>query len=372
MTKRTLVILGGLALIAVILAVAATRGQPRVEASDQAGQVLFPALVNDIEKLKTVVIKHAGETMTIDWDGKLFRFRERGGYPVDVEKVQALAVRLARLSKLESKTKQPDRYDRLDLGDPMTKGGQSSQVTMLDAGGKALADVIVGKRKFTLGGREGGTYVRFPNDPQTWLALGDLMVGPAPHDWLMRDIADIKQADIKRVTVTHAGGEKIVVTKAANGFVLDNMPRGLEMVSPSTAEDFAKVLEGLQLDDVAQVAKIAFTKDKTTTAVFEGNDGFQVALDLFDDGGKFWIRLKGAPAADKPDSAKAIAELNARTEGWAYQVPNFAIAVLTRAMSDLTKKPDPKGAAAAAQMPQGQMGMPQGLPPGFMTAPPRP
>jgi hypothetical protein len=341
MTKRTLVILGGLALIAVILAVAATRGQPRVEASYQAGQVLFPALVNDIEKLKTVVIKHAGETMTIDWDGKLFRFRERGGYPVDVEKVQALAVRLARLSKLESKTKQPDRYDRLDLGDPMTKGGQSSQVTMLDAGGKALADVIVGKRKFT-------------------------------HDWLMRDIADIKQADIKRVTVTHAGGEKIVVTKAANGFVLDNMPRGLEMVSPSTAEDFAKVLEGLQLDDVAQVAKIAFTKDKTTTAVFEGNDGFQVALDLFDDGGKFWIRLKGAPAADKPDSAKAIAELNARTEGWAYQVPNFAIAVLTRAMSDLTKKPDPKGAAAAAQMPQGQMGMPQGLPPGFMTAPPRP
>ena len=370
MTKRTLAILGGLTLIAVILAVVATRGQPRVEASDQSGQILFPALVNDIEHLKSVVIKHAGETMTIDWDGKVFRFRERGGYPVDAEKVQALAVRLARLSKMESKTSQPDRYDRLDLGDPMAKGGQSTQVTLLDTNGKALADVIVGKRKFTLGGREGGTYIRFPKDPQTWLALGDLMVGPAPHDWLKRDIADIKQADIKRVTVTHANGEKVVVTKGAGGFVIDNMPRGMEMVTASTAEDFAKVLESLQLDDVAPVATIPFTKDKTTTAVFEGDGGSQVNLDLYDDGGKFWIRLKGTPAADKPESAKLIGEMNARTEGWAYQVPNFAIAVLTKAMGDLTKKPDPKGAASASPMtPQG---MPQGLPPGFMAPPPRP
>ncbi len=369
MTKRTLVLLGGLALIAVILAVVATRGQPRIEASDQSGQVLFPALVNDIEHLKSMVIKHAGETMTIDWDGKIFRFRERGGYPVDAEKVQALAVRLARLSKMESKTSQSDRYDRLDLGDPMAKGGQSTQVTLLDASGKALADVIVGKRKFTLGGREGGTYVRFPKDPQTWLALGDLMVGPAPHDWLKRDIADIKQTDIKRVTVTHANGEKIVAVKAANGtFTLENMPRGMELSTPSTAEDFAKALEALQLDDVAQVSTIPFTKDKTTTAVFEGTDGFQVNLDLFDDGGKFWIRLKGTAPADKADWVKTIGELNARTEGWAYQVPNYAIAVLTKAMGDLTKKPDPKGAAAGSQMPQGT---PQGLPPGFM-APPRP
>ena len=66
MTKKTFLILGALALIAVILAVAATRGQPRVEATDQAGQVLFPRLVNDIDKLKSLVIKHGGETMTIE------------------------------------------------------------------------------------------------------------------------------------------------------------------------------------------------------------------------------------------------------------------------------------------------------------------
>ncbi|MBX7201207.1 MAG: DUF4340 domain-containing protein [Rhodospirillaceae bacterium] len=377
MTNKTLGILGALALLAVILAVVATRGQPRLEAADQAGQVLFPKLVNDIDKLRSLVIKHGGETMTIDWDdkAKIFRMRERGGYPVDVEKVQAVAVRLARLTKLEAKTKMADRYDRLDLGDPNVKGGQATELTLLDAGGKAFADLIVGKRKFTLGGREGGTYVRFPNDPQTWLALGELTVGSAAHDWLKPEIADIKDTAIKRVTVTHANGEKIVVAKGPNGFILENMPKGMEMVTPSTAEDYAKLLDTLKLDDVAEASKVTFPKDKTTTAVFEGVDGFQITLDNFDADGKYWVRLKTTPpatkdgAADKPEAAKQIADLAARTDGWVYQVPQYAIVALTKSMSDITKKPDPKAAQQSA--PQG---MPGGMPAGLQGfgAPPRP
>ena len=368
MTKKTLAILGALTVIAIVLAVVATRGQPRIEATDQAGQVLFPRMVNDIDKLKSVVIKHGGETLTIDWDGKVFRMRERGGYLVDAEKVQALAVRLARLSKLEIKTAQADRYDRLDLGDPATKGGQATQLTLLDVGGKSIADVIVGKRKFTLGGREGGTYVRLPGDPQTWLALGELMVGTAAHDWLKGEIADIPGAAVKRVTVTHANGEKIVASGGQGGaFTLENMPRGMEMVTPSTADDFRKLLEALKLDDVAPAATVTFPKDRTTTALFEGLDGFQITLETFDDNGKYWIRLKGTPpGADRTDAVKMIADLNARTEGWAFQVPQYAIVPLTKSMSDLAKKPDPK--SAQQTMPQV---MPAGLPPGFM-APPRP
>ena len=370
MTKKTLIILGALTVIAVALAVVATRSQPRVEATDQAGQVLFPKLVNDIDKMKSVVIKHGGDTMTIDWDGKAFRMRERGGYLVDAEKVQAVVVHLARLSKLESKTKQADRYDRLDLGDPAAKGGQSTELTLLDAAGKPIADVIVGKRKFTLGGREGGTYVRFPNDPQTWLALGELMVGTAAHDWLKPEIADIKAMAIKRVTVSRPNGEKIIAAAGQGGtFTLENMPKGMEMVTPSTAEDFAKLLDSLKLDDVAQAASVTFPKDKTTTAVFEGMDGFQVTLETFDDNGKYWIRLKGTPpAADKAEMVKTIADLNAHTEGWAFQVPQYAIVPLSKSMSDLAKKPDPKGAQQSAPqgMPPGMMGMPGGMPPGFM------
>lgn len=368
MNNKTLGILGALALIAVVLAVAATRGQPRLESADQAGQVLFPRLVNDIGTLRSVAIKHGGETMTIDWDdkAKVFRMRERGGYLVDVEKVQTLAVRLARLTKLESKTKMADRYERLDLGDPNVKGGQATQLTLLDGGGKSIADLIVGKRKFTLGGREGGTYVRFPGDPQTWLALGELTVGSAAHDWLKGEIADIKDSAIKRVTVTHANGEKIIAAKGASGFVIENMPKGMEMVTASTAEDYAKLLDTLKLDDVAEASKVSFPKDRTTTAVFEGVDGFQVTLDMFEDNGKYWLRLKTtAPPADKADAAKQISDLAARTDGWAYQVPQYAIVALTKSMSDITKKPDPK--APQQSTPQG---MPGGMPAGLMGAPP--
>jgi hypothetical protein len=337
--------------------------------------VLFPKLVNDIDKMKAVQIKHGGETMTIDWDGKVFRMRERNGYLVDTDKVQSLVVRLARLTKLESKTKMPDRYDRLDLGDTAAKGGQATELTLLDGANKPIADLIVGKRKFTLGGREGGTYVRFPNDPQTWLALGELQVGTAAHDWLKPEIADIKDSAIKRVTVTHGNGEKIIAAKGANGFTLENMPKGMEMVTPSSAEDYAKLLDTLKLDDVAEASKVAFPKDKTTTAVFEGVDGFQITMDMTEDNGKYWIRLKAAPpagkdGADKAEAAKAVADLAAHTGGWVYQVPQYAIVALTKSMSDITKKPDPKAAAQSAPMAAPPPGMPAGLQ-GF-GAPPHP
>lgn len=370
MTKKTLGILGAIALVAIILAVVATRSQPRLESGDQVGQVLFPKLVNDIDKMKAVQIKHGGETMTIDWDGKVFRMRERNGYLVDTDKVQSLVVRLARLTKLESKTKMPDRYDRLDLGDPAAKGGQATELTLLDGASKPIADLIVGKRKFTLGGREGGTYVRFPGDPQTWLALGELQVGTAAHDWLKPEIADIKDSAIKRVTVTHANGDKIIAVKGAGGFTLENMPKGMEMVTPSSAEDYAKLLDTLKLDDVAEASKVNFPKDKTTTAVFEGVDGFQITLDMVEDNGKYWIRLKATPPAGKEgaaaEAAKTVTDLTARTDGWAYQVPQYAIVALTKSMGDITKKPDPKAAAQAAP--------PQGMPAGLQGfgAPPHP
>ena len=74
---------------------------------------------------------------------------------------------------------------------------------------------------------------------------------------LKPEIADIKDSAIKRVTVTHANGEKIIVAKGANGFIVENMPKGLEMVTPSTAEDYAKLLDTLKLDDVAEGDAIA-------------------------------------------------------------------------------------------------------------------
>ena len=59
----------------------------------------------------------------------------------------------------------------------------------------------------------------------------------------------------------------------------------------------------------AEGAKVAFPKDRTTTAVFEGVDGFQVTLDMFDDNGKYWLRVSSPLKVLTP--AEAIAKMKA-------------------------------------------------------------
>ncbi len=357
MTKKTLGILAVATAVAVGLAGAAIMSRPKIEAPDETGQLVFPKLVSDIDRLKSIVIKHGDQTVSLDWDGKAFHLRERANYPADIEKVKAMVVRLARMTKLEAKTRDPSRYDRLDLGDPAKKDGQAKQVTLIDAGGKEIANAVIGKRKFTLGGNEGGTYVRVIGDPQSWLALGDVSVGDAPRDWLKRQIVDIKENNIKRVTVTRPNGEKIVVGKAKPGspsLTIENIPKGLVPVSEVAGDDYGRLLSDLNMDDIAPAAQVQFPKDKTTTAVIEGEDGFQVAMDMVEDKDKYWIRLKGTPAPDaKPDSevTKAIAGLNEKANDWVFEVPNYQVTALTKTMGDLAKKPDAKPTVPAAPPP---------------------
>lgn len=348
MTNKTLGILAVVTVIAIGLAAAAVMSRPKIEAPDEGGQLVFPKLVNDLDHLKSVVIKHGDQTVTLDWDGKVFHLRERANYPADSDKVKEMLVRLARMTKLEAKTRDPARYDRLDLGDPAKKDGQAKQVTLIDASGKDMVNAVIGKRKFTLGGNEGGTYIRIVGDPQTWLALGDVSVGDAPRDWLKRQIVDIKENTIKRVTVTRPNGEKIVVGRAKPGspsLEIENIPKGMVPVSEVAGDDYGRLLSDLNMDDIAPADKVQFPKDKTTSAVVEGEDGFQVALDMVQDNDKYWIRLKGTPSPDgKADSetAKAIAALNDKANGWVFEVPNYQVTALTKSMSDLTKKPDAK------------------------------
>jgi hypothetical protein len=361
MTKRSFAILCALAIVAVALAVVAIADRPRLEAGDSLGERVFPNLVKDAEALKTVAVRHGGETLSFDWDGKMWRVRERGNYPADPEKLTNLIVNLARMTKVEGKTKLPDRYARLEVEDPAAKDAKSREVALIDVNGKEIAGLIVGKRQAALGNKEGGTYVRMTNDPQVWLATGEITAPASAGDWLRKDLVDIKEPAIIGVTVTHPNGEKIVVERAPNGqnFIIENLPKGAQPASFYAADEYGRLLTAMIMEDVAPAASKTFPKDKTIAAVVEGGDGFDVEIEMAEIDGKAWVKIKGTPppaakegevkAVDlRTDWNKVIADLNTRTEGWAYQVPDFQVAALKRRMSDLLKKPESKSPAPAS------------------------
>ena len=333
--------------------------QPSLRSADATGEPLFPGLTNQLTALKSVAIKQADGDLTFDWNGKNWVVRERKNYPAEDGKVAEVVIGIARMVRLEAKTAMADKLDRLELNDPKAKDSRAKQVMLVDRDGKTLADVIVGKRKFSLG-KEGGTYVRLPSAPQSWLALGDINVGNKARDWLKCDIADLRDRDIKRVTVVYPDGERVIAGRQSPndpGFKIENLPSGRQPSSDYSADEFARMLQTFMLDDVAPVADIPFPKEKTTTADFDGFAGWRVTVQLTQKDGNSWIRVKADPppsgfaapepaksglgaAVPPPDWNKVMAEIKARTDGWAYQVPAFAVTIMTKRMADLIKKPE--------------------------------
>lgn len=348
MNQRTVLALAGSAVAATILAAITVVMQPRVETSDRSGELVFPGLLDAVqEDLKTVVIRHAGGTISLDRDGNTFRYRERENYPADNEKVVDLVLDIARLSKLEGKTSQPDRYERLDLQDPTEKGSNAKQVTLIDSDGKEMASLIVGKRKYTLGGKEGGTYVRLPGASQTWLALGEVNPGIAARDWIAKDVADVPEAAVKRVTVTSPRGDRVIAARGSEeSFIIENLPKGVSLESAFTAEEYARILAGLEAEDVASADQVPFPRDSTYSAVIETLEGSTITIEMTEANDKAWVRIAARAAKEvggESSAGQAMAAINARAEGRVFQVPPYKVAILKRTLADLRSRPNPGG-----------------------------
>jgi hypothetical protein len=346
MRQQTVFALAGAAAVAAVLTIGTILVQPRVQTAESSAEPVFPGLIDKVqENLKTIVIRSASGTISLDRDGNVFRFRERANYPADTQKVIDLVVGITRLTKLESKTSQPDRYARLDLGEPTEKGSNAKQVTLVDTNGKEMASLIVGKRKHTLGGKEGGTYIRLPGDAQTWLALGEVNPGAAPRDWIDKNIADVPDAAVKRVTVTPLKGERVIAGRGEGGkFVIENLPKNVSLESDFVAEEYSRILAGLQAEDVAPLAQVPFPKDKTYAAVVETVEGSTINVEMTEVNDQSWVKISATPAANlgaDSSAAQTMAGINARGEGRIFQVPAYKVAILKRTLSDLRAKPAP-------------------------------
>lgn len=348
MNTKNFATLCGVTVISVAIAGWVVVSRPATESSDFDGSRLFPNLLDDINELDTVVVRHKDGSSTLKSTESGWVFVERDNYPVQRDKIGELIVKLTRLEKVEPKTKLADRYDRLDLVDPEKKADtRAKELTLNDAAGSELARLLVGKRKFTLGTSEGGTYVLLPDDPQAWLVTGELNPGARARDWLVREISDIKNDAIRRVQVVHPDGEILAASKEnpeqAN-YAVENVPDGMELRRDSIADDMGRVLSNLLLDDVKKADGFEFPSDKTIKATFEGFEGFTVTIDLIESGDENWLRFSGiaAPADEGGENpwTDVIADLNAKTDGWVYQLPGYEVAALKKRMADMVREPE--------------------------------
>ena len=214
MTPKAFVYLAIAAALSVLFAIVSYASNNQWSTGRAAGDKLFSALVSEASQVATIEVKQGDEVAVLERKGGSWSLKSRDGYPADPVKVRTLLVGLAEAELIESKTRRPDRYGVLELEDPAEKGAKSRLVRLLGAQGNVIGEAVIGKKRVEiLGTGKGGTYVRKPGDPQTWLANAELDAPLAAKDWVKTSVLTLDASNFSRVTIEIPGEEALKIER---------------------------------------------------------------------------------------------------------------------------------------------------------------
>ncbi|MEO8652357.1 MAG: DUF4340 domain-containing protein [Hyphomicrobiaceae bacterium] len=331
------VVIAGATIVAVAWAAYLNSSANQRTAGGVEGRAMLPELARQASSLGSIEFTKGDDKLTLERAGEQWKLKERGGYPVLADKVRALVVQLADAKLVEAKTAAKDRWSLLELEDPQDKDAKSALVRLLDAHGKPISEMIIGKtHPNAFGTGRGGIYVRRPGETQTWLASGEPSVTLDVKDWVDTAIYKADVPKFKRVTVEHANEVPIVVEKGSEPnakFALKSVPEGVKVKPNAPVDQIALGFSSIDLEDVRKLdtTPIGETVSVITT---ESTDGLTVT---------FRLRREATPAAawlsftasGTGDAKKAADEINAKAAGWEFKIPDWKANQIGKRAADL-------------------------------------
>ena len=394
MTPKSFVNLAGIAVVSALLAAVTFVTNNQWGSGKTAGEKLMPSLADSIRQVTGLEIRQGEETVALERaQNGTWSLKSRGGYPVDVTKVRALLVGLGQAELIEPKTSKSDRYAALELEDPEQKGAKSRLLRLMGADGKAISEVVLGKRRAAGYGTNhpGGTYVRTPGNPQTWLANVELDAPLASKDWVKTSVLALDLAKINRVSVEVSGEQPLKIErpappatpkdakadaakadakiakadgKVAGADAIHAKAEAMEPKTPekaappprepaklafvgfpadgkklkdaSAAETLARAVASIDLEDVRKAAAAASPAgDGASVVKVETADGLATTLRLRKEGDAHWLTVTAA--GGEGDAKKAAEEIAARTQGWEFKIPSWKADAILKKRADLVE-----------------------------------
>lgn len=369
MRARNIVVLAAVTVVLIVAAVLAARWRAPDELAPR--ELLYPDLRARVNEVAEIRIEGKGRAVTLLRDGERWGIREADNYPALFEKVKQVAVGLAELRLIEPKTSNPEFYVRLGVEDPSAAGANSMLLTLRDANGGELAQLIVGRNRMSrAAGGAPGLYVRRPGAAQALLVEGRIDATSNPFDWFDRDLFDIRDERIRLIEITQPDGERLRLERGERGapLALLDPPAGKEVQSEILLGRMGTLLEGMFADGVRSAAATQLPAEATraTVLTFDGL-AVEVRTARFDGAGlaEFSFRFdalaagetapaaaaEAEPATDaaaQPDVAAEAAALNARLGGWLFEIPDYRFELLTRRVADLVQEPGANKSGPAA------------------------
>ena len=332
MSKRAIVIVTAALLVLLVLVLVGQR-DTTPEGNGTAFVPGLAAALGDLERV--TVVKANGETVaTLEKRPESWVVADKQGYAANSTKLRQALTALGEASILEQKTANADLHDRLGVED----------VTVSDAAGISLAFTAPGHELPTiiLGNAEGSRYryARRAGEAQSYLIDRNPDVPRAAAQWVDAVIVDVRGERVREVTITHADGEVLRLSKASAelaNFEVADVPEGRELSYPGVANVVGNALRELNLEDVAPAAEAP--ADGATIVEYRTFDGLAVRITGTESGDESWISLVASADAGAADATAEAARINAKVGGWRYKIAGFQYDQMTRRMTDLLKAP---------------------------------
>jgi len=371
--------LAKLVAVTVVVAVAALvfGDGEKGSAAIEPGTAWLEDLADSVNDVASIEVVAGGERFTIAKDGEQWGLQSWGGFPTEFATVKRTVVGLSELTLVAARTAKAERHADLQLEDPGTDGAASLGVTLRDAGGTVLADVVLGKAKAST-----GLFVREAGARQTWQVKGTVDVPRTSLGWVSTELLRMAATEFERVDVIGPSGEALTMRDVAGTWELDGMPAERELKAGDPLSRVAGALAYLDLTSVAPADEGAQDRAWRTTR-FTGKDGLVVTVQsAADDGapggddatagapaGDGWMRLsfdvvpEPAPAQDDatdasepgsgaPDLAIARAkakELTERLSPWTFRVSSWKVDALALSLDDVLEPLPEAGPPAPAE-----------------------
>ena len=360
MNRTSVLVVTALAAVLVLLAFV---GQRRTSpALDDTGTRLVPGLIDSINGVERIVVTRAGAdgVATLVRGETGWTVLEKDGYAADTAKIRGMLVALGEAKLVEEKTSSPEFYDRLGV-EPIELETASGTAVAIH-GATDFPVLIVGSEA-----NSASRYVRRAEEEQSFLVDRNPDIPRTAAQWLIPDIVDVRGARVESVTIEHADGAKLAISKASadeTNFAVADVPDGRELQYAGVANVIGNALRELKLEDAARAHPEDANLEATTE--FRTFDGLALAVTSSLYEGEPWLSFhaaieEGPPPNPNTDSAEdanpstaAAAEpanggdassnpgqeaemINARVDGWRYRIPSYQHDQLTRRMEDLLK-----------------------------------
>ena len=203
---------------------------------------------------------------------------------------------------------------------PDAENAESELVRLEAANGTVLAEAIIGKQRYRLTGTEpSGTYLRRPDEAQSWLASGGIQIDREVARWLDGEIVDLDPEAIRRIEIQRAGESSYAAVRDNPGgeLHLAGLAGDETLKEDADLTRLTGALSSVRLDDVRPREQLTWPAEQHTARV-ETFDGVELSVRLAQIEDGYWATFEARAVAPSNPTASAdtgAAQPTARRRG---------------------------------------------------------